>query len=430
MYHNKTALVLIATGEQYVRYAKSLIDIAKECFVPHDVLIFTDSNERLDAKYQIYRENLGYPEATLMRYHAVCEQRELLSTYEYIFYCDVDMRFVRHIRDSDIFSDGITATEHPGHVGLVGTPETNPDSTAYLLKPRTYFCGGFNGGTSAAYLQMAEAIREAVDIDKSHGITAIWHDESHLNRYLYDHPPARILTSEFCWPDLKNDDFYVRLWHDAHGPADVIPKLLALSIKRDREVKPYVMTVGPHTVDLNHPEFVSYLSPQAPWKQALIMEFARRFNLTTLVETGTCYGDTIAAVRSSFTNIWSVELSTKLHAASSRRFAEDSGVHLKLGSSGEELPGIIAQTTGPLLFWLDAHITTGAIGNGDQTTMELEAIRNLRPDSLVLIDDVKYGQKTWEAPDAEVATPKGWKAHFFSGVLVLHAGGYAIPDRF
>lgn len=221
-----TALVVIATGDVYRQHAKNLIASAKQFFIPHDVVLFTDNPAEFDVPIKFHRANLGYPRATLMRYHAMVEAREILSKYDNIFYSDADMLFVAPVAENEILSDGITATEHPGYVGLHGTPEANPRSAAYLPTIRTYFCGGFNGGTSAAFLQMANAISQAVDQDDANRILAVWHDESHLNRYLYDHPPAKILSPSFCYPENAGEH-YKGIWRRAerHG---IVPKLVAL----------------------------------------------------------------------------------------------------------------------------------------------------------------------------------------------------------
>jgi hypothetical protein len=198
-----TALIQIATGQVYWRYARDLIASAKQFFVPHDVVLFTDSTERFDVKHQFAWPSLGYPRATLHRYHAVMSQRGLLAQYDNIFYADADALFVSQVNEGDIFSDGITATLHGGFYAQNrgGTPERRSASTAYIAgELKQYYCGGFNGGTSAAYLKMAETIRDAVDADHAKGIIAVWHDESHLNCYLHDHPPARVLTPSFCYP--------------------------------------------------------------------------------------------------------------------------------------------------------------------------------------------------------------------------------------
>lgn len=231
-----TALVVIATGAAYRQHAKAFIESAKRFFIPHDVVLFTDNPSEFDVAVKIERPALGYPRATLMRYEAMDAVSATLARYDHIFYSDADMLFVAPVTGEEILSEGITATEHPGYVGLHGTPETNPRSTAYLPTTRTYFCGGFNGGTSSAFLQMAKTIRAAVDTDAAHGLMAVWHDESHLNRYLYDYPPARILSPSFCYPQGeyevgKGNGYYGQIWHRA-GRQDIVPKLIALDKPR------------------------------------------------------------------------------------------------------------------------------------------------------------------------------------------------------
>jgi hypothetical protein len=228
----KTALVIVATGKIYWRYAEAVIASGKKFFIPHDVFMFTDRAAAFDVKRQILIPFLRFPNATLLRYHLISGVRDSLLKYENIFYCDADMLFAAPITEDEILSSGITATEHPGYLDHPerANYESNPVSTAYLKQARTYFCGGFNGGTSAAYLEMAKTIREGVEADFKHGIVALWHDESHLNRYCYDNPPARILSPAFCHP--IPGEIYREAWRQARG-ADyvnaIVPKVLALT---------------------------------------------------------------------------------------------------------------------------------------------------------------------------------------------------------
>jgi len=224
---SKTALLLIACGPRYWGYAEEFISSALEFFVPHDVILFTDCPHTFNVARQIPCPALGFPNATLKRYHLFTEQQQILSQYENLFYSDVDMRFVAPVAEEEIFSDGITATQHPGYVGLSGTPETRPVSTAYVSGVlRNYFCGGFNGGKAEIFLCMAHAIRCAVDTDSRNGVIAVWHDESHLNRYLQAYPPAKVLSPAFCYPDVAGD-YYRNIWRNA-GLGEIVPKLLAL----------------------------------------------------------------------------------------------------------------------------------------------------------------------------------------------------------
>jgi len=233
----RTALLIIATGERYRNYAVSHAISADIYFIPHDTVIFTDNEEIFSAEYLSIFKNWqakyftipcaysGYPESTLRRYNAFAANQHFLSSYEYLFYADADMRWVDKVSEDEILSSGITATEHPGYVGTHGTPETRVESTAYCLQPRTYFCGGFQGGTSEAFLAMSETLARNIDDDARCGITAVWYDESHLNRYLYDNPPAKILTPSFCYPE--KDNYYKQIWQNAKRE-EFKPKLIAL----------------------------------------------------------------------------------------------------------------------------------------------------------------------------------------------------------
>jgi histo-blood group ABO system transferase len=74
-----------------------------------------------------------------------------------------------------------------------------------------YFAGGFNGGTSLEYLKMAKKISENIIDDFNRGFIAIWHDESHLNRYFIDNPPTKILNPSYCYPENWNIPFERKL---------------------------------------------------------------------------------------------------------------------------------------------------------------------------------------------------------------------------
>ena len=67
---------------------------------------------------------------------------------------------------------------------------------------------------------MCESLSKNIDVDNDNGITAIWHDESHMNRYFIDNPPTKILGVEYCTPSssvnkytklsalVKNHEYY------------------------------------------------------------------------------------------------------------------------------------------------------------------------------------------------------------------------------
>jgi hypothetical protein len=122
-------------------------------------------------------------------------------------------------------------------------------------------------------------------------------------------------------------------------------------------------------------------------KQRTLAEFAQRFHLQVLVETGTNLGNMIKAQKDRFREIYSIELDKWLAARAKRKFAAFPRVHLYRGDSGEVLPTIIAQIKEPALFWIDAH--WGAIDA--PVKKELECIyRHPIREHVLLIDDARY----------------------------------------
>ena len=224
----KVAILLIATGEKYHQYIYPFIKSAKQYLFPHDILLWTDSDVEY-VEHQFKKEAFGYPDETLMRYHTFLEQMPTLFEYDFLLYSDVDMLWVAPVTEDDIISSGITACLHPGYVGKVGTPERRPQSMACipLGTENKYFCGGFNGGTTQAFTSMAIYIKSCIEIDARNEIVPVWHDESYLNRYLLDYPPARVLTPSFCWPEGCEGNY-------CDWPESYPAKLVALTKKDPR----------------------------------------------------------------------------------------------------------------------------------------------------------------------------------------------------
>ena len=222
----KTALLVIATGEKYRSYARPLLSSAKKFFVPHTPILFSDEENDFDLPF-IRIEHEPWPGPTLHRYNTFLKAQPFLLTFDQLFYVDVDMLFVAPVGE-EIFSEGITATLHPGYVGSCGTPERRRESRAWIPEGQQskYYCGGFNGGKTEAFLDMAVSIRFNIERDMSRGITAIWNDESHLNHFLHYNKPAKTLNPSYCSPDVKND-YYINKWKDA-GLGTLEPKILAL----------------------------------------------------------------------------------------------------------------------------------------------------------------------------------------------------------
>jgi hypothetical protein len=153
-------------------------------------------------------EHEEWPFITLKRFHYFIQAEKIIEKSDFSFYVDVDSLFIGNIGFSDITENGIFATIHPCLNQGPGTPERNPSSEAYIPYGSTnrYFCGGFFGGSSRSFLWMSEKIKEAIDKDLTNNIVAIWHDESHLNKFLFVNEPMIIFDYPFAIAENLNPE--------------------------------------------------------------------------------------------------------------------------------------------------------------------------------------------------------------------------------
>lgn len=204
----KICILNIATNK-YIQFVEPLLNSIEENFLNgHDIsaLVFTNHEiEETSDNVKISQiEHEQWPIPTLKRYHYFTKEREYISQFDYCFYMDVDMRIVDKVGD-EILGD-LVATQHPGFWFKdinEFSYERRPESTAYVPfgEGKMYYAGGFNGGKPEHFLKMSETIVANVEKDFENGLVAVWHDESHMNRYLIDTPPTVELTPSYCYPE-------------------------------------------------------------------------------------------------------------------------------------------------------------------------------------------------------------------------------------
>jgi histo-blood group ABO system transferase len=237
--HLHIGLCIMATG-RYIAFVKPLLDSAEKYFCPQhkkSYFIFTDGacDELLSSSYKdkiviIPQKRLGWPYDTLMRFSVYNQHKNLFVQTDYMFATDADMLFV-DVEGNEILHDRV-ATQHPGfekNKPLWGSEppyDRNSTSTAYIPynKGTHYFAGGFYGGTTKEFMKMAETITNNIITDlEKYNYVALWHDESHLNRYFIDNTPSIILDRSYCYPENGMDKGY----------PECCPKLLALDKKHN-----------------------------------------------------------------------------------------------------------------------------------------------------------------------------------------------------
>jgi len=210
----KICIINIATNK-YIKFIEPLwksinSNFLKNCVV--ESLLFTNHDiEPITSNGKVSKiEHEPFPTPTLMRYHYINSESEYLKQFDYCFYLDADMLIENKVEE-EILGD-LVATIHPGFFNKNINDfayERNENSMAYIPidNGNKYYAGGFNGGVPEKFLEMSKTIANNIDIDKLNNIIAVWHDESHFNRYLLDNPPTLELNPDYCYPESWNIPF-------------------------------------------------------------------------------------------------------------------------------------------------------------------------------------------------------------------------------
>ncbi len=128
-------------------------------------------------------------------------------------------------------------------------------------------------------------------------------------------------------------------------------------------------------------------------KQKTVREYARKFSLDTLIETGTYLGDMVDATRDTFGRIFSIELDDALYERARKKFSKFHYISIVQGDSGEVLPVILADIEQPCLLWLDGHYSGGDTAKGRLETPILQELHYILAHDVerhvILIDDAR-----------------------------------------
>ena len=216
--------------------------------------VFTDQTERVssfardnpDMGITCHKINsLNWPEATLYRYKLISEEAGSF-TEDYLMHLDADMLFKQQfggdLRPQD-WKNGIALVAHPGFwrpagfgrlrfysanpkvflidlvsylkIGGLGSWSRDLSSLAYVerYKRREYVCGGVWMGSRRSFLDMVASLDNSVSKDEERAVMAIWHDESHLNKWASENLHTT-LTPKYCfdpgYPQLRNLEEVIR----------------------------------------------------------------------------------------------------------------------------------------------------------------------------------------------------------------------------
>lgn len=215
----RIGILYICTGKYDIFwkdfYLSSEQYFMKDVQCTREYYVFTDSPKLYDEEnnkriHRIEQKNLGWPDNTLKRFHIFLRIKEqLMQETDYIFFFNANLLFTQSIGMEilpPLDSNGLVGAIHPGFFNAPNTKftyERRTNSIAFIPEGSGlhYYAGGLSGGSTQAYLQLCETIRSWVDKDASSHIIPIWHDESLINKYFLDNPPALSLSPSYLYPE-------------------------------------------------------------------------------------------------------------------------------------------------------------------------------------------------------------------------------------
>jgi len=239
----KLSLITVATGK-YLEYWMNLaVSVSK--YTGNDINlnyhIFTDRSKdaidfanTIDISIIVHKiDSQDWLNGTLMRYRHYRKYFELI-TGDVILHLDADMLVVNNflvdlLNIVDINSDKINLVYHPGfwrqnkfflpylfnHKTMrseinillkfisgksLGSWETRLESTAYTPEDlqNAYFCGAVWFGKRETVYRFISEVDELIIEDQKNGITAVWHDESYLNKWAANNIHGGI-SPKYCY---------------------------------------------------------------------------------------------------------------------------------------------------------------------------------------------------------------------------------------
>ena len=227
-----TVSIIFIGTDKYLNFLPYYYDRVQQFLFPgveKKIFAFTDGDLEGDVPDSIIPvkiEHKEWPRITLERFHTILGVKEQLLESDYILFLDADMSVNEEIALDEIFDDkdfvGVHHPCHhlqaPPHNESPGAFETNEKSTAYLENAYdfgVYWQGCLWGGKPQPVIEMMETICARIDQDDENDVVAVWHDETHLNKFFCENfDRVRTLDPSYAYPECyPNYPYHRKIIH-------------------------------------------------------------------------------------------------------------------------------------------------------------------------------------------------------------------------
>ena len=254
----KVGILYICTGK-YTVFWPDFYRTFRKKFLPESdktFFVFTDApsieGDGAPDVRRIYQKALDWPYSSLLRFKMFAGQAAALEKMDYLFFANANLVCRETVTEAEFLprpdrGELLLVVQQPGFWDkkpIFYTYDRNPKCRAYIPYNcgRDYVSGGLNGGTAAAFLAMSRELDRRTDADLADGQMALWHDESHLNRYIAEQDPAsyRLLTPAYWYPEGWDMPFAQKIvvrdkskWIDMAAVKGAKPRLNTVQRKWD-----------------------------------------------------------------------------------------------------------------------------------------------------------------------------------------------------
>ncbi|XP_020787877.1 N-acetyllactosaminide alpha-1,3-galactosyltransferase-like [Boleophthalmus pectinirostris] len=219
--NTSVALTVFAVGRYLEAYLKNFIISAEKHFmigIPLTYYIFTDTPEDVPEfvlgpdrtmKVLYTQGHSRWQDISMMRMKTLSQiiDKEISYKHPYVFCLDVDSIFEARF-GTEALGESVTVL-HSYYYTVkqeAFTYDRNPKSKAYMETGDYYYHAALFGGTWPNVKALVEYCYNGIMEDKKNNVEALWHDESHLNKYFWLHKPTKLLSPEYSWDAISLKD--------------------------------------------------------------------------------------------------------------------------------------------------------------------------------------------------------------------------------
>ena len=216
----KVAIIFIGTAK-YLEFLPNYYETAMANLFPgvdKQFFVFTDGDLGGDLPNNITvipQEHLPFPYITLYRFDIINRSLNLMEDCDYLLFLDADTKVANTVEFDEVFvkDKPYSGVHHPCHaLGMnphnkgTGAFETNTNSLAHV-KPgddlSTYWQGCVWGARMDYAKKLVSELDHRTKVDESNGVVAVWHDESHINKYYIENKDmVHTMHPQYAYPEL------------------------------------------------------------------------------------------------------------------------------------------------------------------------------------------------------------------------------------